>query len=81
MTNLLAELAEAEAANNQRIAVNRVGCAMCNALAKMEDPVKEAVEAALTGTIGRDKLVTILRSHGYDVGRRSLERHRQEGHS
>lgn len=79
--DILLDLARAEGENNQRLAVNRVGCAVCNALATMSDPVKLAVESALAGTIGRDKLVTILTNHGYAVGRRSIERHRQEGHS
>lgn len=56
-------------------------CKMCVALEQMSDPVREAVQASLGGTIGRDKLVSLLAAHGYDVGRRALERHRQEGHS
>ena len=56
-------------------------CQACEVLASVTEPVKSALETALAGTIGRDKLVTILRSHGYAVGRRAIERHRQEGHT
>lgn len=73
---LLADLAAAETENTQGRP-----CQTCEALAKMSDPVREAVKVGLAGTIGRDKLVTILNRHGYTVGRRSVERHRQEGHT
>lgn len=79
-SDILADLAEAEAANNQRLSRNRISCPVCRALESMDDRVAEAVREALGGTIGRDRLVKILVAHGYDVGRRSLERHRQEGH-
>lgn len=74
--SLLAALKVAAAENTQGRP-----CRMCVALEKMSDPVRGAVEAALGGTIGRDKLVSVLAAHGYDVGRRAIERHRQEGHS
>jgi hypothetical protein len=73
---ILADLAVAANAN-----IQARPCQMCEALAEMSDPVRGAVKSALGGTIGRDKLVTILTNHGYAVGRRSIERHRQEGHS
>jgi hypothetical protein len=75
-SSLLADLAIAANAN-----IQARPCQMCEALGEMSDPVRGAVKSALGGTIGRDKLVTILTNHGYAVGRRSIERHRQEGHS
>lgn len=73
---LLEALAVAERAN-----MHNPGCQVCEALAIMSEPVKSAVMSALAGTIGRDKLVTILTQSGYDVGRRALDRHRREGHT
>lgn len=73
---LLADLATAEQAN-----MHARDCQMCDALEKMSESVQGAMRAALAGTIGRDKLVTILNRHGYTVGRRAIERHRQEGHT
>lgn len=79
---LLADIRQAEADNNQRLGYRRVGCAVCNALREMAPDVRIAVDQAISArTIGRDKLVAILKSNGYDVGRRPLERHRDEGHT
>ena len=72
----LADLAAGEIAN-----VHSRPCQMCDALAEMSESVQAAMKAALAGTIGRDKLVTILTRHGYTVGQRAIERHRQEGHT
>lgn len=80
---MLAELAAAERENNQRLAQGIYGgCAVCDALGRMAPEVQEAITIAISRrTIGRDKLVTIMQRNGYEVGRRSLERHRNEGHS
>lgn len=72
---LMADLAQAESEN-----VHSRGCQACDVLEATTEPARTAVRAALDGTIGRDKLVTILSRHGYTIGRRAIERHRQEGH-
>ena len=74
--DLLAALAVAEKQNP-----HKDGCAVCIMLTGMSDPLRQAAQAALAGTIGRDKLITILRNHGHEVSRRSIERHRREAHT
>lgn len=74
--DLLADLAAAEEANT-----NTRPCQVCVVLTSVSEPVRAALEAGLAGTIGRDKLVTILTRRGFTVGRRAVERHRQEGHT
>lgn len=68
---------------NEALIANRtiVPCPACEAIASVSENVRGPLADALAGTIGRDKLVTILARHGYKVGRRAIERHRQEGHS
>ena len=56
-------------------------CDVCIMLEGMSDPLKEAVKSGLAGTIGMSKLVLILTNFGYEVGRRSIERHRREAHT
>lgn len=57
-------------------------CQMCEALKSIEDEeTRIALTRAASGTIGRDKLAQILHRNGLPVGRRAIERHRQEGHS
>lgn len=73
---LLDALRRAEAGNTQARP-----CQVCAVLASMSEPVAKALRSGLAGTIGRDKLVAVLNNHGYTVGRRAIERHRQEGHS
>ena len=73
---LLEALQQAEDENTQARP-----CQVCKVLASVSESVANALRSGLAGTIGRDKLVTILTDHGYTVGRRAVERHRQEGHS
>lgn len=74
---LLNDLARAEAA-----ASGERPCPACGHLASMDPgPERDALEAALAGTIGVNTLVDILRQHEIPVGRRAIYRHRKEGHS
>ena len=75
--SLLADLDAALVANGSKKV-----CRACEALAAVGESVRGPLADALAGTIGRDKLVTILRAHGHpEVTRRVIQRHRQEGHS
>lgn len=74
--DLLDDLAAAERAN-----CFSASCQACAALAEAPEEVRPALESALGGTIGNEKLSKILRRHGYTVGRRAIIRHRTEGHS
>lgn len=57
------------------------GCPLCEYIESIEEPeTQEALRGAAAGTIGRDKLVAILAKHGTGIGRRTVERHRTEGH-
>lgn len=57
-------------------------CPLCEYIEKMpEGTVRETLTRAAAGTIGRDKLVAIMRAHGIPAGRRTLERHRREEHT
>ena len=56
-------------------------CPACETLAAVSESARGPLADALAGTIGRDKLVQILRAHGHDVSRRVIERHRKEGHT
>lgn len=56
-------------------------CPACDVIAAASESVRGPLSDAMAGTIGRDKLVQILRAHGHDVSRRVIERHRQEGHT
>ena len=73
---LLAELQAAEVAN-----IHGRDCQVCEALPRISNPVRVAVERALAGTIGEQKLADILTRNGYPTGRRAVKRHRLEGHS
>jgi hypothetical protein len=75
---LLAALEEGERENPHAEA--KV-CQVCAAIAGIENAeVKAALTRAAGGTIGRDKFVAIMHRQGYNVGKRHLVRHRQEGH-
>lgn len=72
---LLQDLSRAEQAN-----IHARACQVCAALDLIEsESARKAVEAALAGTIGRQKLADILTRNGYTVGRRAVQTHR-EGH-
>ena len=52
-------------------------CIACEVLADMPSgDQKDAIEAALAGSIGRIKLAGILSKHGIPIGRRSIQTHR-----
>lgn len=72
---MLADLREAEVAN-----VHGRECQVCQALGRMPESVKPGVLRALSGTIGQDKLASILTKNGYPTGWRAVARHRREGH-
>lgn len=74
-SELLAQLAAAERAN-----VHARPCQVCSALEKMSAPVRTAVEAALAGTIGGNKLADILTANGYPTGVRAVRSHRKDNH-
>jgi hypothetical protein len=58
-----------------------IECQVCAAIAQIENTeVKAALTRAAGGTIGRDKFVAIMHRQGYNVGKRHVVRHRQEGH-
>lgn len=59
----------------------RDGCSMCIFIRRETDETtRSALTDAAAGSIGRDKLLAIFKSHGIPVSRRTLQRHRQEGH-
>lgn len=77
MGDLISDLSAA-----RRLAVDGLPCAACEHLATLAaGPERDALRDALAGTIGVNKLAAILRAHDIPVGRRSIERHRKEGHS
>jgi hypothetical protein len=56
-------------------------CRACRVIdALPEGDRKEAVQAALSGTIGTRTLSLTLRRHGMTVSRESITKHRKEGH-
>ena len=55
-------------------------CQACVALQQVTGQTHSALEAALGGTIGVEKLAAILTRNGYRVGRRAITAHRREGH-
>lgn len=76
------ELLDALAAAEREAVPGGTDCQACDAVRTAATPErKEALERALAGTIGRDKLVPILQGQGINVGRRHLTRHRQERHT
>lgn len=75
-SSLLADLDAALIANRT---VRR--CDACQILAEVSDEARGPLASAMAGTIGRDKLVAIMARNGYSLGRRAIERHRQEGHT
>lgn len=73
---LVEDLAQAEHENTQAR-----DCLMCSTIEGLSDDVtRVALTRAAAGTIGRDKLVRILRQNGLPASRRAIERHRTEGH-
>lgn len=76
--SILDDLVAAESTGGQKYAPTR-GCAACQALESVEDPAtKEVLKRALAGTIGTERLSTILAGHGYTVSRRQINNHRAE---
>lgn len=75
---LIDDIKSAERAAN---VAQGIGCKACSAIESM-DPgeTREALIAALAGTIGSRTLASILRSHDIAVGREAIDRHRKEGH-
>jgi len=76
MNDLLADLAEATRANP-----HGAPCLACRIVSEASEDVRPALEEALSGTIGTEKLAQILSRHGYEIGRRAIMRHRREGHT
>lgn len=75
---LLDDLNKAEIANGtQKV------CRSCDAIAVQPDEdTRAALTAALSGTIGVQKLCQIMASNGWpEVTRRDIIRHRSEGHT
>lgn len=75
--SLLADLAAGERAST----FGERPCTACEAIEGAADDVREALERALAGTIGEEKLARILSKNGLDVGRRAIARHRKERHT
>jgi Na+-translocating ferredoxin:NAD+ oxidoreductase RnfG subunit len=73
---LLAELGTAELANQ-----HGRECQVCTALTNMSESARISVQRALAGTIGEEKLATILTRNGYPTGRRAIRNHRRQDHS
>lgn len=71
-------------ATAERRAVNGYDPDQCQACDAIRDAStserKEALQSALAGKIGADKLSAILKGQGINVGRRHIRRHREEGH-
>ena len=57
-------------------------CSLCDFIRSVEDETtRRALTSAAAGTLGRDSLVNLLRKHGTGLGNRTVERHRNEGHT
>lgn len=56
-------------------------CPMCDYIKRQTGQTKEALERAAAGTIGINKLAAILRDRDTGIGRRTVQRHREEGHT
>lgn len=77
MSGLLDDLVQAEKDSGHRFS-----CLLCDALAKMDIEGRQTVQGIVERrTIGAEKLSVILNKHGYEVGRRAIRRHQQEGHT
>jgi hypothetical protein len=73
---LVADLEEAVRANNKSGI-----CGMCVALNEVSGPARDALESALTGTIGAAKLSVILKRNGLNVAERQIRKHKSEEHT
>lgn len=74
--DLLSEIIHAEATN-----MHARPCQACQLIVNLGDsPLRDAVERALSGTVGETRLAAILKRNGYSTGARAIKRHRQEGH-
>lgn len=75
--SLIKDIERAEVENG-----TRPHCDACDLIDRLRntDPF-EAVSRALGGTIGTSKLSAILTKNGHPVGRRAIQRHRDEGHT
>ena len=57
-------------------------CSLCEYILGQEDEdTKAGLTRAAAGTIGRDKLIAILKNHETGIGHRTVTRHRTEGHT
>jgi hypothetical protein len=79
--SLLGDLAAAE-----RAARGETSCGLCQIVERHSGDERAALESAAGGTIGERKLTELLAKHGLRdnngnaVARRTIERHRKEGH-
>ena len=75
---LINEILDAEIEN-----IHARQCQVCMALLSIGDSDRyDAVERAIGGTIGAQKLSAILTKNlSTPVGRRAIDRHREEGHT
>jgi hypothetical protein len=55
-------------------------CPLCRLIKDTEEPLKSTLHAAAAGTLSKEAFVRIMQKHETGVGRRTVERHRQEGH-
>lgn len=56
-------------------------CSACEAIRAVPDPAtREALGAALGGTMGQNAVLRLSAKHNLGIGRDGLLRHRDEGH-
>jgi len=56
-------------------------CPLCLLIdSEQDEETKQWLTGAAAGNIGRDKLVAVLAKHQTGIGKRTVTRHRQEGH-
>lgn len=55
-------------------------CPLCEYIAATEEPLRSTLQAAAAGTLSSEAFVRIMQKHETGIGRRTLARHRQEGH-
>jgi hypothetical protein len=74
------QLAQALSVAAER-AVGRRPCKLCEILEKMPSARADIIRAGIRSEVGIIRLTNILQDHGVLVGRPTVARHREEGHT
>lgn len=75
------EVALNVARTGRGVSPNRQICSVCTVVQHVKPESREALEAAVAGTLSTRALRTALQSSGVSISREAIIKHRNEGHT